>query len=669
MSLQTLTPLYAPDRRVTDQSLLKQYIDWLFVKKGLYFRNYDDLWDWSITDLEAFWQSIWQFFDVQSNTPYHQVMYRPNREDMIGMEWFIDSTLNYAEHIFRHKPPQHRNDPALLFASERQSLRALSWATLEQQVAAVATYLRNQGVGIGDRVVAVLPNIPEAVVAFLATNAIGAVWSVCSPDFGVSSLVDRFQQIEPKALLITDGYTYAGRSIEKTETVQELCANLPTLKQVIWIPYLNRNSDLTVNLPKHHTLWQDVIETPSPDGLTFEAVPFNHPIWVLHSSGTTGKPKAITHSVGGCLLEQLKALALHQDVRVGNRYFWDSTTGGMMWNFAIGSMLAGATLVLYDGSASYPDLNVLWKLAEDARITHFGGDASYYSACLRAGLKPVDTVKLPSLRTVGSTGSSLPPEGFRWVYECVKPNVWLMSMNGVTDVCSSFVGGNPLLPVYEGEMQCRLLGCYVEAFGEKAKPIRGEPGEMVVLEPMPSMPIYFWNDRNDDRYRKSYFKEYPGIWRQGDYIRITERNSIICYGRSEATLNRDGVRIGTSEIYSAVESLPEIADSLVVGLERPGGQYFMPLFVVLRTDFILTDELITRIKQTLRSQFSPRHVPDAVFSITEVPYTISGKKLETPIKKILAGVDVSLATSKDTLRNPASLDQFIEFASQHLKPN
>ena len=669
MLQSTPKPLYIPDRRTIDQSFMKQYMNWLFVKKGLYFRNYNDLWDWSVTDGEDFWESIWQFFDVQSHTPYRQLIYRPSEKDMIGTEWFIGATLNYAEHIFRHKTAQSRTSPALLFASERQSLTALSWAALEQQVAAVAAYLRQQGVGVGDRVVAVLPNIPEAVVAFLATNAIGAVWSSCSPDFGTASIIDRFGQIEPNVLIAADGYTYNGKPLDKQASIHDLCDNLPTLQHIIWIPYLNRTNNPTSGLSERHVLWQDVLQTPAPDGLIFEAVPFDHPIWVLYSSGTTGKPKAITHSMGGCLLEHLKALALHQDVRVGERYFWYSTTGWMMWNFAVGSMLVGATLVLYDGSAAYPDLNVLWKLAEDARITHFGGGAAFYMACLRAGLKPINTVKLSYLRTIGATGSPLPPEGFRWVYESVKSNVWLISFSGGTDVCSGFVGGNPLLPVYEGEIQCRLLGCSVEAFDERGKPVRDELGEMVILEPMPSMPIYFWNDPNNDRYRKSYFADYPGVWRHGDYIQITKRDSVIIQGRSDATLNRDGVRIGTSEIYSAVESLPEIADSLIVGLEQPGGQYFMPLFVVLRTGFTLTDELTTRIKQTLRNQFSPRHVPDAIYAITEVPYTISGKKLETPIKKILAGVDVSLATSRDTLRNPASLDQFIEFASQHLKPN
>lgn len=650
MLMSAQTPLYTPDLRTTNQSLLKKYMDWLFVKKGLYFRDYHDLWDWSVTDLEDFWESIWQFFDVQSHSPYSQVIFRPSAADMIGTEWFTGATVNYAEHIFRHRNKQR---PAILFATERQRLASLSWDELEGQVAAVATYLQKQGVGVGDRVVSVLPNIPEAVIAFLATNAIGAVWSSCSPDFGTASIVDRFRQIEPKVLIAVDGYTYNGKPIDKTGAMQELRASLTSLRQVIWVPYLDASSE-----PESVVLWEDVISISAPDGLIFEAVPFNHPIWVLYSSGTTGKPKAITHSVGGCLLEHLKVLALHQDVHVGERYFWYSTTGWMMWNFAVGSMLVGATLVLYDGAPAYPDIDVLWNLADQARIAHVGGGAAYYLACLREGLKPASTHKLTHLRTIGSTGSPLPPEGFRWIYDAVKKDAWLISFSGGTDVCSGFVGGNPLLPVYEGEIQCRLLGCKVDAFNGNAKPVREELGEMVILEPMPSMPIYFWNDPNNDRYRKSYFADYPGVWRHGDFIKLTEHNGIIIYGRSDATLNRDGVRIGTAEIYSAVESLPEVSDSLVVGIEQPGGRYYMPLFVVLREGMDLTDELTKRIKQTLRNQFSPRHVPDAVYQIQEVPYTISGKKLETPVKKILSGMDASLATSRDTLRNPAALDQF-----------
>ncbi|QKZ11169.1 acetoacetate--CoA ligase [Spirosoma sp. KUDC1026] len=655
--------LYKPDRRTADQSILKQYFNWLFVKKGLYFRDYNDLWEWSVTDLEDFWASIWEFFDVQSGTDYRQVVFQPDTLSMIGTEWFSGATINYAEHIFRHKNAQH---PALMFASEQHRLTTISWASLEKQVAAVAAYLKQQGVGVGDRVASVLPNIPEAVIAFLATNAIGAVWSSCSPDFGTNSVVDRFQQIEPKILIAADGYTYNGKPIDKTEDIRELRISLPTLQRVIWVPYLDPDSRM-----ERATLWASVLETYAPDGLTFELVPFNHPIWVLYSSGTTGKPKAITHSVGGCLLEHLKTLALHQDVREGERYFWYSTTGWMMWNFALGSMLVGATLVLYEGSVSYPNLKTLWKLAEEARINHFGGGAAFYLACMRAeadltadGKRLGSEFRLGNLRTIASTGSPLPPEGFRWIYDAIKSDVWLISFSGGTDICSGFVGGNLLQPVYEGEIQCRLLGCKVEAYDEKGYSVRGKQGDMVILEPMPSMPIYFWGDTGNQRYFASYFEKYPGLWWHGDYIEITERNGVIIYGRSDATLNRDGVRIGTSDIYSAIENLPEVADSLIVGLEQPGGRYFMPMFVVLRKGHTLTDELIARIKATLRKQLSPRHVPDQIYAIDEIPYTISGKKVETPVKKILAGVDPSLAVSRDTLRNPASLDQFTNFTDR-----
>jgi acetoacetyl-CoA synthetase len=422
---------------------------------------------------------------------------------------------------------------------------------------------------------------------------------------------------------------------------------------VIWVPFLYPDAPDTAGI----TAWDAVLKTPFTE-LTFEPVPFDHPMWVLFSSGTTGKPKAITHSVGGCLIEHLKTLALHQDVRAGERYFWYSTTGWMMWNFSVASLLVGATLVLYEGSPAYPDMNRLWQLVEQAQITHFGGGAAYFLSCMRAGLAPGSATGLRSLRTIGSTGSPLPPEGFRWVYESVRSDVWLISFSGGTDVCSGFVGGNPLAPVVAGEIQCRLLGCKVEAYDEEGRPVREALGEMMILEPMPSMPIYFWNDPNNERYRSSYFENDPDTWRHGDWIKITDRGSVIIYGRSDATLNRDGVRIGTAEIYSAVESLPEIADSLVVGIELPDGAYRMPLFVVLREGYSLTDELNKRIKQTLRSQYSPRHVPDSIYLISEVPYTISGKKMETPVKKILMGQQADRVASPDTMRNPGALTAF-----------
>ncbi|OIN60032.1 acetoacetate--CoA ligase [Arsenicibacter rosenii] len=654
---QASSYLWKPDRRFIESSTLKRYMDWLFVKKGLYIRDYDDLWDWSVTDLEDFWESIYQFFDIQSHSAYRDVLDR-NPDGMIGTEWFTGATVNYAEHAFRFKNKQH---PAILFHSERSvasDLRptAISWTQLEEEVAAVAAYLRSVNVGPGDRVVSVLPNIPEAVVAFLATNAVGAIWSSCSPDFGTSSILDRFQQIEPKVLFAVDGYTYNGKPIEKISAFRELRQHLPTLEKVVWLPYLNPDSRLEWSIN-----WDEVLNTPHT-GLEFTPVPFSHPLWVLYSSGTTGKPKAITHSVGGCLIEHLKTLALHQDVKPGERYFWYSTTGWMMWNFSVASLLVGATLVLYDGSAAYPDMNVLWDLADQLKINHFGGGAAYYLAAMRAGLEPAKTHSLNALRSIGSTGSPLPNEGFEWIYQSVKKDVWLISFSGGTDICSGFVGGCPLLPVYPGEIQRRLLGCKLEAFDETGNPVRESLGEMVILAPMPSMPVFFWNDTDNRRYTDSYFGNFgPHVWRHGDFIKITGHNGVIIYGRSDATLNRDGVRIGTAEIYSAVEQLPEIADSLVIGIEKENGGYAMPLFVVLKANQDLDSTLVDQIKKTLRIQCSPRHVPDAVFAVREIPYTISGKKMEMPVKKILSGLDPSLVAAKDTMRNPDALDYFVPF--------
>jgi acetoacetyl-CoA synthetase len=648
--------LWTPDARSQNQSRLKHFIDHLFVKKGLYLRHYDDLWNWSVTNIDDFWEIIAEYFDVQFHTPYRDVLARP-REGMIGTQWFTGATVSYAEHIFRNANSQY---PAILYASENQRIRGISWNELAQQVAAMAAFLRQQGVGVGDRVVALLPNVPEAVVGFLATQSVGGVWASCSPDFGTASVLDRFRQIEPTVLLMADGYTYNSKPIDKTAELATLRKGLPSLKSVVWVPFLNPDASAAeAALPTGTFSWREVLQTPYTD-LIFTPVPFDAPMWVLFSSGTTGKPKAITHSVGGCLLEHLKTLALHQDVRVGERYFWYSTTGWMMWNFSVASLLLGATLVLYEGSPAYPDLSRLWQLVEQAQITHFGGGAAYYLSCMRAGLAPgSQSAGLRSLRSIGSTGSPLPPEGFRWVYEAVRPDVWLISFSGGTDVCSGFVGGNPLAPVVAGEIQCRLLGCKVEAFDEQGQPVREQLGEMMILEPMPSMPIYFWNDRNNDRYRSSYFEQYPDVWRHGDFIKITDRGSVVIYGRSDATLNRDGVRIGTAEIYSAVESLPEVADSLVVGLEQEEGSYQMPLFVVLRPGHTLTDDLRQRIRQALRSQYSPRHVPDSIYEIAEVPYTISGKKMETPVKKILMGHQPDRVASPDTMRNPHALEAFM----------
>jgi acetoacetyl-CoA synthetase len=649
MTMETsVQPIWKPGRKLIDQSNLKKYMDWLFVKKGLYFRSYNDLWDWSVTDLEDFWESIWQYFNVKSYDIYLEVLIRPQR-GMIGTKWFTRSRLNYAEHIFRNKTKEH---PAILFQSERQKLTEVSWETLEKEVSAVAAWLRQRGVGPGDRVAAVLPNIPQSIVAFLATNAVGAIWSSCSPDFGLAGIVDRFQQIEPKVLFVTDGYFYNGKTYDSTTTNQELALRLPSVKDMVLIA----NIDPDGKIPRT-TAWQDILHLPNY-GLDFESVPFDHPIWILYSSGTTAKPKAITHSVGGCLLEHMKALVLHQNVKSGDRYFWYSTTGWMMWNYALGSLLCGASLVLYDGAPSFPSTQVLWTLAEEAKITHFGAGAAYYIASMRSGLS-VPSERLNHLETIGSTGSPLTAEAYEWIYKKVRKDVWLISLSGGTDVCSAFVGGCPILPVYAGEIQCRMLGAKVEAYNESAQPVLNELGEMVITQPMPSMPVYFWNDLENERYEASYFQSFPEKWRHGDWIKITDRGSVIIYGRSDATLNRGGVRIGTAEIYSAVESIPEVQDSLAVYLEKSDGSGTISLFVVLIKNETLTDELKDRIKMELRTQYSPRHVPDTIEQVGDIPYTISGKKMETPVKRILMGEDPAKCVNRDTMRNPESLVAFI----------
>jgi acetoacetyl-CoA synthetase len=641
-------PLWKPVKALMEQSNLKKYIDWLFVKKGLYFRSYKDLWEWSVTDLEDFWESLWYYFNIKSHDLYLEVIQKP-KSGMIGTKWFTRSKLNYAEHIFRNKT---KDRPAILFQSEQNELREISWATLESEVAAVSTWLRQRGIKPGDRVAGVLPNIPQAVVAFLAVNAVGAVWSSCSPDFGKSAVIDRFLQIEPKILFVADGYSYNGKTYDSSELIQSLSSSFPSLKDIVLID--NIHSETTTG---QFTSWDDILHLPN-HGLDFDPVPFDHPIWILYSSGTTAKPKAITHSVGGCLIEHMKALMLHQNVKPGDRYFWYSTTGWMMWNYALGSLLCGATLVIYDGAPAFPSSQTLWSLAEKAKITHFGSGAAYFLSSMKAGVS-IASERLRHLETIGSTGSPLTPEAFEWIYTHVKKDVWLISLSGGTDICSAFVGGCPIEPVYSGEIQCRMLGAKVEAFDEDGNAVINQLGEMVITQPMPSMPVYFWGDEDNERYMDSYYGMYPNVWRHGDWIKITDRQSVIIYGRSDATLNRDGVRIGTAEIYSAVEGIPGVKDSIAVYLEKENGGGVISLFVVLGNGTELTDNLKAEIKHALRSQYSPRHVPDTIEQVKDIPYTISEKKMEAPVKKILMGMDPAKAANPDTMRNPESLKGFV----------
>ena len=602
---------------------------------------YDELWRWSVDDLEGFWGAIWEFFDVQASEPYEDVL---GRREMPGAQWFPGSRLSYAEHFFRD-----RDDDAVAIrhASELRELSQWTWGELREQTARIAAGLRRMDVGPGDRVAAYMPNIPETIAAFLATASIGAVWSSAAPEFGARSVVDRFAQIEPKVLLAVDGYRYGGRDHDRGEAVAAIAEEIGA--QVVRFGYLDASG------------WpSELVAHDEP--LTFEQVPFEHPLWLLFSSGTTGLPKPIVHSQGGILLEHLKYTHLHLDAQEGDRVFWFTTTGWMMWNFLVGVLLTPASIVLYDGNPGSPDLGVLWDLAQDTGMTTFGTSASYIASCMKAGIEPRDGRDLSALRAVGSTGSPLAPEGFEWVYEHVGSDTWLFSTSGGTDLCTAFVGGVPTLPVYEGELQARALGAEVEAFDEDGNALVGQVGELVLTEPMPSMPISFWGDDDGSRLRESYFSMYPGVWRHGDWIEITERGTAIISGRSDSTINRGGIRMGTSEIYSAVLADDDVVDALVVDVPREGTDGWMPLFVVLREGATLDDDLVARIKKRIREDCSPRHVPNEIHQIAEVPRTLSGKALEVPVKRILMGQAPDQAASRDSLANPGALDYFVELA-------
>jgi acetoacetyl-CoA synthetase len=597
------------------------------------FDDYHALWRWSVDDLEGFWAAIWDFFGVDGR--YDRVL---GSQAMPGAEWFPGAHVSYPEHLFRGKDP---DSVAIVHASELREQAELTWGELRARVACIQAGLRELGVGPGDRVAAYMPNIPEAVAAFLATASLGAVWSSCSPDFGARSVIDRFAQIEPKVLLAVDGYRYNGRDFDRAETVRGIHEAVGG--RLVRLGYVDGSG------------WEPGFEREGE--LIFERVPFDHPLWVLYSSGTTGLPKAIVHGQGGILLEHLKKLHLHVDAQAGDRLFWFTTTGWMMWNFIVSGLLTGAAIVLYDGSPGHPDMGVLWDLAETAGITTFGTSAAYIGACMKAGVEPEAGRDLSRLRAVGSTGSPLSPEGFRWVYDHVGDDTWLFSTSGGTDLCTAFVGGVPILPVYEGELQARALGAAVEAWDPEGRPLIGEVGELVVTKPMPSMPLYLWNDPDGERYRESYFDTYPGVWRHGDWIEITERGTAIITGRSDATINRGGVRMGTAEIYSAVLGLDEVVDALVVDVEGR-----MPLFVVLRDGAELDDDLTKRIAKRVREDCSPRHVPDEIVAVEEVPRTLSGKVLELPVKRILMGTPPEQAASRDSLANPEALDFFVSWA-------
>jgi acetoacetyl-CoA synthetase len=640
----TIEPLWRPSAERVERANMTRYLRWLAEHRGLELGSYEEAWRWSVDDLDGFWSSIWEWFEV--GAPASRPALAERR--MPGARWFPGARLNHAELSLRRRD----DHPALLFANEAGEAGTVGYAELARRVAAAAAGLRRLGVAKGDRVAAWLPNVPETVIALLATASIGAIWSSCAPEFGISSVVDRFAQIEPKVLLAVDGYRYGGAWHDRREALAEIRRRLPSLAATV---LLGERADAGT------VAWEELVAGGETEP-AFEPVAFDHPLWVLYSSGTTGLPKAIVHGHGGIALELLKSLALHLDLGPADRFFWFTTTGWMMWNFLVGGLLLGATVVLYDGSPGHPDMGALWRLASSTGMSYFGTSAAYVLACMKAGVEPGRDFDLAALRSIGSTGSPLPPEGFAWLYRHVADDVLVGSVSGGTDVCTAFVESCPLLPVYPGEIQCRALGAKVEAFDEQGRSVVGRVGELVITEPLPSMPLCFWNDPDGERYRDSYFSTWPRVWRHGDWVEITPRGGCIISGRSDSTLNRGGVRMGTAELYRVVEGLDEVVDSLVVDVSEPGGEGRLLLFVVLRPGVELDDELRRRIAAALRTELSPRHVPDEVHAIAEVPRTLSGKKLEVPVKRMLTGTPLDQAVSEGALANPKAIHEVVALA-------
>ncbi len=695
-----VSPLWEPTEAARERAEMTRFMGWVQQRYGRKFIDYSELWAWSVSEVEEFWAAIWEYCGVRASRPYEQVL---DSRQMPGARWFAGAELNYAENmLMRDRDP---DAVAVLHASELRELSSLTWGELTAQVAAMAAGLRALGVGRGDRVVAYMPNIPETLVALLAVASLGAIWSSAAPEFGARSVIDRFAQIEPTVLLAVDGYRHGGKDFDRTGVLASILAELGSVRHTVLLPYLSPDAS-AAGMPGGLS-WSELLQLGDAEGHDrngdrgdgdmaraghlaapqFEQVPFDHPLWVLYSSGTTGLPKAIVHGHGGILVEQLKKSRLHLDLRRGDRMFWFTTTGWMMWNFLIGCLLSDAAIVLYDGSPGHPDLGVLWQLAERTGMTCMGVSAGFLGACEKAEIEPARDFDLHALRAIGSTGSPLAPESFRWVYEHVGRTEWLFSTSGGTDVCTAFVGGCPLLPVYEGELQSRVLGCAVEAWDAHGHSLIDEVGELVLTQPLPSMPLFFWGEDAPDRegpgggerYRESYFSMYPGIWRHGDWIRITPRGGAVIYGRSDSTINRQGVRMGTSEIYRAAGAVEDVLDALVVDVPTTargaggadavgGGELWMVLFVVLGDGVVLDDELRAKIAKRIREDCSPRHVPNEILQIEQVPRTLSGKVLEVPVKKILMGTPPDEAASIDSLANPRSLDYFVEL-SKTLQPH
>lgn len=642
--------IWSPSDDRIKETVLWDFMSWLKSEKGVVVEDYAQMWKWSVDELESFWESVWEYSGIISSSPYSKVL---GVATMPGAEWFPGSNLNFTENIFAQS---QENQPALYFRSEFISTQEMSWSELKGRVASVAKGLKELGVGTGDRVAAYLPNIPETVVAFLATASIGAIWSVCSPDFGSRSVIDRFQQIEPVVLLAVDGYSYNGKRFDKRDEVQMIQKSLTSLQHTVFIPYIQEE------ILEGCTPWETLLRHEVQ--LTFQAVPFEHPLWIVYSSGTTGLPKPIVQSHGGIILEYKKTMMIQHGYKPGDVVYWFSSTGWVMWNMLIGCLLTGSTIVIYDGSPSYPSMDVLWELAEETGIMFFGTSAPFILNSMKMNVRPKEKYDLSKLKSLFSTGAPLTGDGYKWVYEHVKSDIWLVSASGGTDVCSAFVGGVPIEPVRIGEIQGRSLGVAAEAFDEDGNALTNEVGELVITKPMPSMPLYFWNDEDNKRYHESYFDEYPGIWKHGDWIKIVEKGRCVIYGRSDSTINRSGVRMGTSDLYRVIATLDVVMDSLVIDLEVMGKSASLILFVVLKEGHSLDDELRSKLKNQIREHLSPRFIPDEIYAVKDIPKTLNGKKMEVPIRKLLLGFDAEIVINSDSMGNPDSLRFFLELAKE-----